>query len=131
MSSAREFVDDATALAKALIKAESRFPGDYGRAMGAVATRIGIPRQKLWDLHYRKPKSIGAEIYFALLGAMARGSQDADAAGRNEFRTALLRVAELRAIAASDADDVVRAKASPSRGSDDRPRRRYRPLAAA
>ena len=64
---ASAFVDEAEECARALVRAESRFPGDYGPAMRRVARRLGISFGTLFDLHYRKPKQIAAERWAALV----------------------------------------------------------------
>ena len=76
MSQAGEFVDEARSWALALVRAESRFPGDYASAMRRVARRAKVPFGLLWSLHYRLPKTIPVERYAALAGAYADAQRD-------------------------------------------------------
>ena len=64
--SAAAYVEEARGWAKAVTRAESRFPGDYGPAMDRVARKSGVPSGVIWRLHYRKPKSIATDHYAAL-----------------------------------------------------------------
>ena len=60
------FVDRSKAWALALVRAESRGPGDMGEAMRRVARRIRIPFGRIWALHYRPPKDVPVSIYQSL-----------------------------------------------------------------
>ena len=60
------FVHEAQVWARALCRAESRFPGDYGPAMRRLARKTGISFGLIWNLHYRVPKSIAAHDYVNL-----------------------------------------------------------------
>lgn len=64
--SSSAFVDEAGRWARELVRAESRFPGDYGPAMRRVASRVGVPFSFLWNLHYRRPKTLDVAKYSAL-----------------------------------------------------------------
>lgn len=69
--SASAYVEEAKEWAHALTRAESRFPGDYGPAMGRVANKTGVPSGVLWRLRYRLPKAIDVDHYAALGAAYA------------------------------------------------------------
>ncbi len=71
MSDAASFVDEAQTWAKALVRAECRFPGDYAGAMRRVARRFQVSHGLLWSLHYRSPKSVAVDQYAKLAGAYA------------------------------------------------------------
>lgn len=66
MSSSSSYVDDATGWARDLTQTESRCPGDYGNAMRRLARQINIPFRVLWNLHYRRPKTIDAAVFVSL-----------------------------------------------------------------
>lgn len=66
MSSSGSYVDDAVGWARDLTQAESRCPGDYGNAMQRLARQIGVPFRVLWNLHYRRPKTIDAANFVSL-----------------------------------------------------------------
>jgi hypothetical protein len=66
VSVASAFVQEAESWARALVRSECRFPGDYSNAMRRVAGQIRVPLGVLWNLHYRQPKTIGVENYAAL-----------------------------------------------------------------
>jgi hypothetical protein len=68
MSMAEAFVHEARQWAKELCRQESRGPGDYSNAMRRVARKASVPFGLIWNLHYRPPKTISADIY-ASLGA--------------------------------------------------------------
>ena len=68
---ASHFVDEARNWALALVRWESRFPGDYGAAMRRVVRSSNVPFGLLWNLHYRTPKTIPVEKYVALAEAFA------------------------------------------------------------
>lgn len=82
---AEAFVEEASVWAKALVRQECRFPGDYLPAMRRVARRLGLPFSILWALHYRKPKSLAVERYAAL----ARAYADEQARKYREERAAI------------------------------------------
>lgn len=83
------YVEEAGKWAKALVHAESRFPGDYGPAMRRVASRIGISFKLLWRLHYEPPKSLGVEKYSAIWESYCDQQQRRRTEGRPEAKTAL------------------------------------------
>lgn len=60
------YVDEAEGWARALVRAESRFPGDYGPAMRRLATKAHVSFTLLWRLHYKKPKTIDVGSYVTL-----------------------------------------------------------------
>ena len=60
------YVEEASRWARSLVHSEARGPGDHQNAMRRVARRLHVPFNTLWRLHYRKPKTIGAEIFCAL-----------------------------------------------------------------
>lgn len=64
--SSSAYVEEAQKWAKSLVREESRFPGDYGRAMRSLAEKVGVSFTLLWRLHYKLPKSIDVENYLAL-----------------------------------------------------------------
>lgn len=68
MSSSGEYVEDASDWAKALVLSETRCAGDYGNAMRRVARKLGVPFSVIWNLHYRPPKTVAANM-FERLGA--------------------------------------------------------------
>lgn len=59
-------VEDARRLARKMIAAESRGPGDFENARHRLESRYGV---NLWGLMYRAPKDIGAAAYGALRAA--------------------------------------------------------------
>jgi hypothetical protein len=81
------YVEEAQRWAKALVHAESRFPGDYGPAMGRVASRIRVSFKLLWRLHYEPPKSLTVEKYSRL--GEVYGVQERKFRRRPEAKTAL------------------------------------------
>lgn len=93
------FVEEARGWAKALVRAECRFPGDYAAAMARLARRIGVPSGLLTDLHYRPPKRVSVSQYVTLAGAYVdaqrryRVERDA-AAPKTALGRALLGVAD-------------------------------------
>jgi hypothetical protein len=89
---AAEFIEEAANWAHQLVMAETEGPGDYLNAMRRVANRFSVPYGMLWDLRYRKPKSIGVEDYFAILSAYAAERSDAEA--RTKVGSALMSVAD-------------------------------------
>jgi hypothetical protein len=66
VSDAGIYVEEAARWARSLVHSEARGPGDHENAMRRVARRLHVPFNTLWRLHYRKPKTIGAEIFCAL-----------------------------------------------------------------
>lgn len=81
------YVEEAQRWAKAIVHAESRFPGDYGPAMRRVASRIGVSFKLLWRLHYEPPKSLSVEKYSRL--GEVYGEQRKYRQSRPEAKTAL------------------------------------------
>ncbi len=71
MSDAAEFVVEAQAWAKALVRFESRFPGDYAAAMRRVARQTKVTHGLLWALHYRAPKTVPVDQNAKLAEAYA------------------------------------------------------------
>lgn len=63
------FVNEAAQWADELARKEARGPNDYLNAMRRVADRIAVNYSVLWNLRYRRPKTIGVESYVALLEA--------------------------------------------------------------
>ena len=55
----------------ALIRMESRGPGDTDNAMRRLARRYGLEYGALWSLRYRSPKRIWADVHTALANAYA------------------------------------------------------------
>lgn len=55
-------VTQARAFAGALLRWESRGPGDTDNAMRRIARRHGIEYGQLWSLRYRAPKRIWADV---------------------------------------------------------------------
>ena len=60
------YVEETIRWAKAAVRDEARFPGDYKPAVERVARKAGVSRGLLWSLLYRPPKSIAVEAYEAL-----------------------------------------------------------------
>ena len=81
------YVEEAQGWAKALVRAESRFPGDYGPAMARVASRIRVSFKILYRLHYEPPKSLTVEKYSRL--GEVYGVQERKFRRRPEAKTAL------------------------------------------
>jgi len=81
------YVDEATSWAKKTVRRESRGPGDYANAMRRIADRYGIPYAALWRLHYKRPKSVVTEIYFALQAAYEAERQRQLKLLKNENKT--------------------------------------------
>lgn len=67
--SASAFVDQSRAMARDIVNADVRGPGDLENAMRRVEARFGIPFSALWALLYRPPKDIGVSIYARLQAA--------------------------------------------------------------
>lgn len=67
--SASAFVDQSRAMARDIVNADVRGPGDLENAMRRVEARFGIPFSALWALRYRPPKDIGVSIYARLQAA--------------------------------------------------------------
>jgi hypothetical protein len=86
------YVNEAADWAHELVMAECTKPGDYLNAMRRVATRFSLPYGMLWDLHYRKPKSIGVEDYFGLFRVYTENRNPAEA--KTKIGTVLLSVAD-------------------------------------
>lgn len=87
--SSSAFVEEAGRWARDLVRAESRFPGDYGPAMRRVASRVGVPFSFLWNLHYRPPKSLDVEKYSALGEFYGEQQRRRYRPGRPEAKTPL------------------------------------------
>ncbi len=60
------FVNKAANWADALVRLESRGPGDLENAMHRVARKTGVPYRTFWNLRYRRPKDIFTSVYFKL-----------------------------------------------------------------
>jgi hypothetical protein len=63
------WVDSAARWAEALVKAESRGPGDLDNARRRIARRHGLSHSILWRLRYRRPRDVLASVYFTLRSA--------------------------------------------------------------
>lgn len=61
-----EFVASAREWANALVRRESRGPGDMEGAMRRLEARYGIPWRVFWSLRYRPPTDVLASIFFRL-----------------------------------------------------------------
>lgn len=59
----------ATDIARRLVHAESRGPGDTKNAMRRLSARYGIPFNTLWSLRYRPPGDILMGVYRRLVAA--------------------------------------------------------------
>ena len=75
MSDAASFVEEAQTWAKALVRCECRFPGDYADAMRRVARRTKVSHGLLWALHYRPPKTVAVDMYAKLAGEFANAKR--------------------------------------------------------
>lgn len=76
MGTAADYVGEATEWANALVRSESRGPGDFLPAMARVAAnRVGIAYETLFKLRYRKPKTLSVEHWAALLEAFSADEQ--------------------------------------------------------
>lgn len=64
--SAAAYVDQATEWASAIVRRESRGPGDTEAAMRRIEARYGLPFSLLWSLRYRKPKGIETSLFVRL-----------------------------------------------------------------
>lgn len=62
-------VEQAQGMARRLVAAESRGPGDTDNAMRRLEARYGVPYTTLWSLRYRAPKDMLASVYFRLVDA--------------------------------------------------------------
>jgi hypothetical protein len=62
-------VDMAASWADALVRSESRGPGDLDNAMRRVARKTGLPHALFWKLRYRRPKDVMASAFFTLRDA--------------------------------------------------------------
>lgn len=62
-------VERAASWADALLKLESRGPGDLDNAMRRLARKTGVSYATFWKLRYRRPKDVFASVYFSLLAA--------------------------------------------------------------
>lgn len=67
--SASAFIDQSRAMARDIVNADVRGPGDLENAMRRVESSFGIPFSALWALRYRPPKDIGVSIYARLQAA--------------------------------------------------------------
>ena len=81
------YVEEAQRWAKAIVHAESRFPGDYGPAMRRVASRIRVSFKFLYRLHYEPLKTLSVEKYSRL--GEVYGVQERNYRRRPEAKTAL------------------------------------------
>lgn len=59
-------VDTAVGWANALVRSESRGPGDLDNAMRRVARRHSLPYGLFWKLRYRRPKDVAASLFISL-----------------------------------------------------------------
>ena len=111
-------VTQAKAFAGALLRWESRGPGDTDNAMRRLSRRHGIEYGQLWSLRYRAPKRIWADVlnkialaYEAERQRQLRALQhDAELTEVIAAGTALNSVAQARAVlrqAADAADGLV------------------------
>jgi hypothetical protein len=60
---------DARVWARALIRSESRGPGDTEPAMRRLEGRYGIPWRTFWTLKYRPPSDVMVGVYLQLKAA--------------------------------------------------------------
>ncbi|VFU07904.1 hypothetical protein [Methylocella tundrae] len=95
------YVERASVWADALVRKETRGPGDLDNAMRRAARASGVPYSAFWALRYRRPKDILASIYFAL--------RDAYEAERARQLQALKHELEITAAQAGDSAHSVRA----------------------
>ncbi|MGE8129041.1 hypothetical protein ACQKQD_18870 [Methylobacterium sp. NPDC080182] len=98
-------VTQAKALAGALLRWETRGPGDTENAMRRLARRHGIEYGQLWSLRYRAPKRIWADVLTKI--ALAYEAE------RDRQLRALKHETELTAsiAAGADLDSVSKARA--------------------
>jgi len=98
-------VTQAKAFAGALLRWESRGPGDTENAMRRIARRHGIEYGQLWSLRYRAPKRIWADVLTKI--ALAYDAE------RDRQLRALKHETDLTEIAAAGAalDSVAKARA--------------------
>ena len=80
-----EYVDEAANLAAELALRESRGPGDYLNAMRRMARKVSVSYATLWNLRYRKPKSISVHDYVNILEAYADAQARKYEAARENF----------------------------------------------
>ena len=59
----------ASEIARRLVQAESRGPGDTENAMRRISSRWGVPFTFLWSLRYRPPADILMRPYRLLISA--------------------------------------------------------------
>ncbi len=64
------FVDHAVEMDRKLVAGECRGSGDLGNAMRRVEQKWGIPFSASWAFHYRRPKTVSADIYARLVCAV-------------------------------------------------------------
>ena len=64
--SASAYVDRAATMAEAMVRRETRGPGDTENAMRRLATRYGIPHGTFWSLKYRRPKDMLVSVFAKL-----------------------------------------------------------------
>lgn len=93
--SSSAYVDQAADWSNYLTLLNLRGTGDYDRAMRRTADDLGVPHRSLWALRYRKPKSVGAEVYEPLRLAYERFTNP-DALA-HEFTAVRARLAQLDA----------------------------------
>lgn len=63
------YAKDACSWANALIRRETRGPGDQENAMRRLEARYGISWRTFWSLKYRPPSDVLTGIYFRLRDA--------------------------------------------------------------
>jgi len=80
-----EYVDEAANLAAELALRERRGPGDYLNAMRRMARKVSVSYATLWNLRYRKPKSISVHDYVNILEAYADAQARKYEALREDF----------------------------------------------
>lgn len=99
---ASTYVEEAVDKASWMVNREARGPGDTDNAMRRLEMRLGIPYSAFYALRYRRPKSIGTELFVRICEAheteRARHkrlfeNEDAKAAPRTKFGEAIVRMA--------------------------------------
>lgn len=69
MSTATAYVERAAMMADAMVKRESRGPGDLDNAMRRLSRRYRIPHGTFWSLKYRRPKDMLVSVFAKLSDA--------------------------------------------------------------
>lgn len=66
---ASTYVEEAADKASWMVNREVRGPGDVDNAMRRLESRLGISYATFWALRYKRPKSIGTEIFVRICEA--------------------------------------------------------------